>query len=64
MVGYVAAGQEAIPPNGKSPAYPTDREHQKVLKTYASGQELQSGYALPTFPPRSVLILFVAQLSS
>jgi hypothetical protein len=64
MVGYVAARQDAIPPNGKSPAYPTDRKHQTVLKTDASGQDLQSGYALPTFLPRSVLILFVAQLSS
>jgi len=29
MVGYVAAGQNVIPPNWKPPAYPAGRDHQK-----------------------------------
>ncbi|MEH6810877.1 MAG: hypothetical protein V7651_18660, partial [Hyphomonas oceanitis] len=68
MVGYVAAGQDAIPPNGKSPAYSTDREHQKVLKNLRFGAGTPVGLRPPYVPApkrshpvcRATLILIVA----
>jgi len=68
MVGCVAAGQETIPPNGKSPAYPTDREHQKALKYLRFGAGTPVGLSPPYVPApkrshpvcRASLILIVA----
>ena len=68
MVGYVAAGQDAIPPNGKSPAYSTDREHQKVLNNLRFGAGTPVGLRPPYVPApkrshpvcRATLILIVA----
>ena len=67
MIGYVAAGHKAIPPETeKPPAYPIDRDHQTndPKMGAAAGWKLRSGYALPAFPPSGILILIDATLSS
>jgi hypothetical protein len=54
MIGYVAAGHKAIPPETeKPPAYPVNRDHQTNASKQgaAAGWKLRSGYALPRSHP-------------
>ena len=67
MIGYVAAGHKAIPPQSeKPPEYPVGREHQTSARKRRPdvGLKLRSGYALPASRAHAFLILFVATLSS
>jgi len=65
VIGYVAAGHKAIPPNRKNHRHTrsTAITRKTLEKSAAAGWKLRSGYALPTFPPSGVLILIVAALS-
>jgi len=65
LIGYVAAGHKAGPPNRKDHrrTRPTAITRKAQEQAAAAGRKLRSGYALPAFPPSGILILIDADLS-